>query len=332
MQEEDKIKTDDMLCEANEKPHKLLIYRRYFYNSDCYKSATTHIPRGVQVHSTGANNPWLKRYVQPDDGRIGVNVNGNSHNRPGGNVCASAYIGKQSNGNVAVYQALPWEYRCWLSGSGSNGNANKLGYVGYEICEDALSDPEYFRLAMEQAILLTAHLCLKYGIDPDNAVFDHRELHDKGLASNHGDITLWLRKFGKDMNQFRDEIKRAMDDGIDAVYIDCDEVKIMYKAKAVNPGSYLNLRAGQGTNYKVLAKIPQGAVVSVIDDSNPEWWNVTYDGTTGYAMAVYLEKIKENNEEKTELPNDDEADIRNVVEIPMELAEKLYDILKNQLG
>ena len=61
----------------------LTVYRRFFTQSDCYKASATSRFAGVQVHSTGANNPYLRRYVQPDDGRLGLNTNGNSHNRPG---------------------------------------------------------------------------------------------------------------------------------------------------------------------------------------------------------------------------------------------------------
>ena len=73
---------------------ELTIYRLYFTNSDCFKKGVRQRPMGVQVHSSGANNPWLRRYVGPDDGRLGPNPHGNTHNRPGGNVCANAYIGK----------------------------------------------------------------------------------------------------------------------------------------------------------------------------------------------------------------------------------------------
>ena len=139
---------------------KLRIYQRFFDRSDCYKADVTSGFVGVQVHSTGANNPYLKRYVQPDDGLLGVNVNGNSHNRPGVDVCANAYIGKQEDGTVAVYQTLPWDTRCWISGKGENGNANKLGYIGYEICEDDLTSDAYFEAAvMTAAVNLTAYLC-----------------------------------------------------------------------------------------------------------------------------------------------------------------------------
>ena len=130
---------------------KLTIYRQFFTQSDCYQADDTSKFRGVQVHSTGSDNPFLWRYVQPDDGRLGVNKNGNSHNRPGGDVCASAYIGKLKDGTVAVYQALPWDTRCWISGKGRCGNANKVGFIGFEICEDDLNSESYFHAAVMTA-------------------------------------------------------------------------------------------------------------------------------------------------------------------------------------
>ena len=60
--------------------NQLTIYRQYFTNTDCYKAGVIQKPIGIQVHSTGANNPYLKRYVQPNDGRLGVNSNKNDHN------------------------------------------------------------------------------------------------------------------------------------------------------------------------------------------------------------------------------------------------------------
>lgn len=42
-------------------------------NNACYKAGKTITPKGIMVHSTGANNPWLKRYVAPDDGLLGKN-------------------------------------------------------------------------------------------------------------------------------------------------------------------------------------------------------------------------------------------------------------------
>lgn len=316
---------DDKVSKEEEKPvsgHVLTVYKRYFYDSDCYKQGNMMTPAGVQVHSTGANNPWLRRYVQPDDGRIGKNVNGNSHNGSG-NVCANAYIGKQSDGTVAVYEALPWDMRCWLSGSGDNGNANRLGYIGYEICEDGLTDEAYFNRAMEQAILLTAYLCQAYNLSVD-FVRDHAELHEMGLASNHGDITHWLSKFGKNMTWFRDRVKEQMAQPITVRYIDCDEVTIRYKAKVT--GGRLNIRSGPGTKYNVLKQAADGSIVEVLDDLDPDWWRVRQDGVTGYCMSRYL--VPENPAE----PEEPDEPLKDTVEIPLDLAMQMYRTLGDQLG
>jgi len=52
---------------------------------------TKKTPKGIVVHSTGCSNPWLKRYVQPDDGNLGVNQYNNSWNTPSG-VCHESLI------------------------------------------------------------------------------------------------------------------------------------------------------------------------------------------------------------------------------------------------
>ncbi len=323
---------------------KLTIYKRLFYDSDCYRTGTKQIPAGVQVHSTGANNPWLKRYVQPDDGRLGKNPNGNDHNRPGGSVCASAYIGKQADGTVAVYQALPWDMRCWLSGTGSNGNANKLGYLGFEICEDGLTDRAYFDDAvMDKAVLLTAYWCQEFGFNANEYVRDHHELHGMGLASNHGDISHWLENFGKTMDDFRAAVKAAMEDGVTVTVIDCDEVKVLFRARAVNPGTYLNIRSGKGTMYASVGKISQGDECDVLDDTDADWWRVRYRGVTGYAMSKYLERVPDANDGNTsggddppddaphDTPGSNEPD-GPPVELPRRFALDLVRILVPQLG
>ena len=310
----------------------LTIYRRYFYNAKCYNEAPLQTVKGVQVHSTGANNPWLKRYVQPDDGRLGVNANGNSHNNPSSTVCASAYIGKQASGEVAVYQVLPWNQRCWLSGKGSKGNANKLGYVGFEICEDGKLNEDYFRKAMDAAMILTAYLCQAFGLDPDLAVKDHNELHDAGLASNHGDITHWLQLYDMNMDDFRAGVKERMAEEISVTYIDCDEVTTMYQARVTCPGSYLNLRRGKSTSYSSLAPIPQGATVDVIDDTDAAWWRIQYNGLIGWSMAMYLTRIEDKAEQPAEeVPSDAETVRPDCVQIERlkltEIKACLVDIL-----
>lgn len=288
----------------------LKIYRLFFTNSDCYKSGTKQVSKGVQVHSTGSNNPYLSRYVQPNDGRLGNNKYGNSHNRPGVDVCASAYIGKLANGSVAVYQALPWDMRCWISGKGKNGNANRLGYIGYEICEDALNDESYFNEAvMKVAVNLTAHLCQVMNVTPDNvvasysegnalSVMDHSELSAKGLASGHSDITHWLRRYGKRMKDFRQAVQQAMDEGVEVEYVDANEtiveewtdVNATYEIYAAN-GGYVNLRSEPDTESESLEKLRNGDRVTVLARSSI-WSKCETKNNVGYVMTDFLKEIK----------------------------------------
>ena len=293
---------------------KLKIYRLFFTSSDCYKSGTKQVSKGVQVHSTGANNPYLKRYVQPNDGRLGINQYGNSHNRPGVDVCASAYIGKLENGTVAAYQTLPWDMRCWISGKGKNGNANRLGYIGYEICEDTLNNEAYFNEAvMTVAVNLTAHLCQIIGVTPDSvvasysegnalSVMDHSELYENGLASGHSDITHWLRRYGKRMKDFRQAVQQAMDEGVDVEYVDASEkiveewtdVNATYEIYAAN-GGYVNLRSEPNTESESLEKLRNGDRVTVLARSSI-WSKCETKNNVGYVMTDFLVEVKTEEE------------------------------------
>lgn len=182
--------------------------------NNCYKAGVKITPAGIMVHSTGANNPTLRRYVQPDDGLLGVNQYNNDWNCPkpdGVEICAHAFIGKLKDGTVATYQTLPWDIRGWHSGYAnkySTTNANKLGYIGFEICEDALSDPDYLAKVYQEAVELTAYLCDLYELDPlaDGVVICHSEGYARGIAYNHGDVTHWWPKHGRTMDNFRDDV------------------------------------------------------------------------------------------------------------------------------
>ena len=129
-------------------------------------------PQGVMIHSTGAENPNLRRYVQPDDGTLGVNPNGNDWNRPGLDVAVHAFIGLTRSGEVAAYQILPWEYRAWHCGGSGNDT-----HLSIEICEDNLQDRGYFDRVYQMAMELTAELCRRFRLDPlaPGVVVDHAE-------------------------------------------------------------------------------------------------------------------------------------------------------------
>lgn len=178
--------------------------------NDCYKAGRTIVPKGVMVHSTGANNPNLRRYV-PGNEVIGYNTGGNDLNRDNDGVCVHAFIGKLADGSVGVVQTLPWNIRCGHCGSGSKGSANNT-HIAFEICEDGLQDASYFGAVYPAAVELTADLCKQYGLDPeaDGVVICHSEGHARGIASNHADVMHWFPKFGKTMDDFRADVARMM--------------------------------------------------------------------------------------------------------------------------
>lgn len=347
-------------------PQTLTIYRRFLTNNDCYKAANQQDTRGVQVHSTGANNPWLKRYVQPDDGRLGNNPNGNSHNRSGGDVCASAYIGKLQDGTVAVYQALPWDYRCWLSGSGQNGNANRMGYKGFEICEDGLKDEDYFRDAvMGKAVLLSAYLCQMAGVSPYQvlaqfggkqalAVMDHRELCAAGLASNHADITHWLQNFGLTMNDFRKAVQNVLDQGgVEVTYVDADDEGPMVEpapdymaynnpvryddtmqAIVSNPRRLLNVHSIPAkTDESVIFQVEKGMRVDVLAQDG-SWVQIKSGGRIGWVDGQYLviqPKEKEPEpitEAKVEVRSSVITDLETILTGLSDLENLVADVLR----
>ena len=127
--------------------------------STCYKESTSMNVLGVLWHSTGANNPNLKRYVQPDDNAankaellelIGKNQYKNDLNHYDREMGVNAWIGKLANGEVATLQVLPWNHRPWGCGKGKKGSCNS-GWIQFEICEDGLNSKDYFDKVYKEA-------------------------------------------------------------------------------------------------------------------------------------------------------------------------------------
>jgi len=190
--------------------------------------------KGVCVHSTGANNPNLRRYVGPDDGLLGNNPNNNHWNvyHPGGRdigphalqgssgACSAcggrqtgvhAWIGKLADGSIATYQVMPWDIESWHGGSGPKGRVNDT-HIGFEIAEDSTNDKAYFDLVYKEACEFVAYLCKEFKLNPlaDGVVICHAEAYKRGIGSNHGDILHWWVKFGKNMDTFRQDVNKLM--------------------------------------------------------------------------------------------------------------------------
>lgn len=193
-----------------------------------YNSASKMKPLGILWHSTGANNPALKRYVQPSNNasdratwltRLGVNKYNNDWNHFKQKKGVNAFIGQLANGAVASVQVAPWEFAPWGCGSGKKGSCNS-GWIQFEICEDNLKNTSYFNQIYKEACELTAYLCKLYNLNPNGTVnfngvtapviLCHADSHKLGLGSNHGDVLHWFKKHGKTMDDVRKDVAELL--------------------------------------------------------------------------------------------------------------------------
>ena len=277
----------------------------------CYKAGRKITVKGIMVHSTGANNPWLKRYVGPDDGKLGKNQYNNHWNtyHPGGReVCVHGFIGKLADGSVATYQTLPWDHRGWHAG----GSANNT-HIGFEICEpkDWETNRDYFGRMWENATDLCVMLCRRYGFTAAD-ITSHVEGYRAGIASNHGDPLHWFPKFGRDMDDFRKDVDTKLK-GVTEImgqYVNRDkliqwinensvdiaeETTSQYRTTA-NLYYHTTYPATAGDTSTRAGKWQKGTLVDVVDGwesagNGYTWVKVLYDGGTYYAAKEYLEKV-----------------------------------------
>lgn len=180
------------------------IIKAYFTNHPCMNRKKRSIsPIGVFVHSTGAVNTELRRYVDAPE-RLGANQYNNHWNKSNATKSVHAFVGRDKTGAVIVAETLPHDVACWGAGGGAKGsyNYNPHAYLQFEICQGSNTNAEYYWQAIAVAEEYCAHLCKLYGWTADN-ITSHKEAHDAGYASNHGDPQNWMRYFGDDMNKFR---------------------------------------------------------------------------------------------------------------------------------
>ena len=253
-------------------------------NSTCYKGTVKFVPQGVLWHSTGANNPNIRRYVQPSENDanytklmalIGTNTNKNDWNHIYRKAGVNAFIGKLADGTIASVQTLEWNQKPWGCGSGSKGSCNAT-HLQFEICEDSLSNATYFNQVYKEACELTAYWCKMFNIDPHGTIMRngvavptilcHADSYKLGFGSNHGDVLHWFRKYGKTMDDVRNDVAAIMGMQNATVY----RVRKSWVDSKSQIGAYSNL-----TNAKV-ACVKAGVGYHVFDASG----NIVYSVAT----------------------------------------------------
>lgn len=182
------------------------ILRVYQTKNPSYTRNRSIDPVGILVHSTGANNPNCKRYVDAEE-YLGKNQYGNHWNKTSATKSVHAFIGYDKDKNVVVAQTLPYDRACWGAGKGNKGSANynPQARLQFEICQSSATDADYYWKAIAVAEEYCAHLCVLFGWTVDN-ITSHKEAHANGYASNHGDPQSWMRNFGDNMDKFRERV------------------------------------------------------------------------------------------------------------------------------
>lgn len=185
------------------------LIQNYLTESGCYKAGKHITVQGLMIHSVGCPQPKADVFMK-------------NWNRADANACVHAII--EPGGDV--YQLLPWDHWGWHSGGGANNT-----HIGVEMTEPATirytggaswtetgngeNTKAHVLATYRCAVKLFAYLCQQFGLDPmaDGVIISHSEGCRRGIASNHGDVEHLWSKFGLTMEQFRKDIRAAMEGG-----------------------------------------------------------------------------------------------------------------------
>lgn len=174
-------------------------------NNPCYKEKRKIVVKGLMLHSVGCSQPSAEVFVRK------------WNSAEASRACVHAFV----DGNTGkVYQTLPWNHRAWHGGGESNNC-----YIGVEMCEpacikytggsnfvctDSKKALEVVRRTYKTSVELFAFLCKKFHLNPleDGVIISHKEGHDRGIASGHGDPDhLWNgTNCGYTMDGFRRDV------------------------------------------------------------------------------------------------------------------------------
>lgn len=193
-------------------------------------------------------------------------------NRPDISKCAHLFVD-----DTMALRYLPDTMEGWhVGGTGNRGS------IGIEMCEDRDWAAAYFEKTRANTMVVVEGLCRVHGLDAD-AVLSHREAHQRGMGSNHGDPDHWWRRFGYTMTDFRKELRERLEQvrGDGRMAANADPRRTL---------AALNLRADPGMEGRIRGVIPSGTVLTVKDAGHPWAWT-EYRGKEGYVHSDWLEKL-----------------------------------------
>lgn len=190
----------------------MILKTKFMTRNDCYTVNRKITPKGIMIHATATPgvmagdwfSRWNKSYKAGETNR---------------QVCVHAFVDDKE-----AWQYLPWNHRGWHAGSGSKGSAND-SHIGIEMCEpaghtyqggsmmhgyDVQKQAGYFNKVYRNTVELAVKLCEEFGLT-EKDIIDHSEGHKLGIASNHGDVAHWFSRHGKNMDTFRADVKKLLE-------------------------------------------------------------------------------------------------------------------------
>ena len=184
----------------------MILKTKYMTRNDCYTANRKITPKGIMIHATATPGVMAKDWFS----RWNKSYKAGETNRQ---VCVHAFVDDKE-----VWQYLPWNHRGWHAG----GSANNT-HIGIEMCEpaghsytggtmvgyDAQKQAKYFEAVYNNTVELAVKLCKEFGLTEKN-IIDHSEGHKLGIASNHSDVAHWFPRHDKNMNTFREAVRKAL--------------------------------------------------------------------------------------------------------------------------
>jgi N-acetylmuramoyl-L-alanine amidase len=281
--------------EVNEPvPEEDVKVTQYFQTENpTYTDPHLFTPTKILLHEIGCNAPYLRRWCGPDDGFLGVNKFKNYWNSKKAKKSVHANIGRLKDDTIAIYQNLPYNYKCWGCGSGVNGSYNSYA-VQFEMCRDGMKSESYYKEIIKKAEDYCVFLCKTLGIKVDG-ITSHDEAAKLGYASNHGDPSKWMKKFGDSMDKFRARVaERLKENGEVEKPSEPVHGALEGKFATIETKFDAGLNLWSDTNKTDSRKqVAKGETIFVLKDDNSGWVYAQYDGVEGYAATKYLLAVPE---------------------------------------
>lgn len=192
----------------------------------------------------------------------------------------------------SVTQSVPDDYIAWSVGGSKYascpstgggtvyGKCTNANSISIELCDDVKNGKVYpSAKTIENAVELAKKLMKKYGI-PEEHVVRHFDVTGKlcpaywcGSSKKN---QKWKDEFWNKLHEKKTEFKNGD-----------------YNGK-VRTTANLNVRAGRGTDYKVLGTLTKGTVVEplyILAKDGVPWASIDYGKTVGYICMDYVEEV-----------------------------------------